>query len=123
MDNVVEDDNDDDDEDDDDVENMDSGDDQTGYDNDDLLFGFKHGKDVRLSTEYLDAFSDNINDVAETATKTEGSGDILKATPPTSTQMAGPSTDMDTTSRIPPLPVAIPTFLPSDSDLNLTQAS
>ncbi|CAI9264703.1 unnamed protein product [Lactuca saligna] len=36
-------------------------------------------------------------------------------TPPTSTQMADPSTNMDTTSRMPPLPVSIPTFLPSDS--------
>nr|KAJ0212168.1 hypothetical protein LSAT_V11C400222410 [Lactuca sativa] len=37
--------------------------------------------------------------------------------------MANPSNIMDTTSRIPPLPVVIPNFLPSNSEINLTQAS
>nr|KAJ0218223.1 hypothetical protein LSAT_V11C300140940 [Lactuca sativa] len=83
MDNVVE--EEDDDDEDDYADDMAIGGELSGYDNDDLLFGLRQGQDVRLSTEDLDAFFENVNDVAETATETEGFGDILKATPPTST--------------------------------------
>nr|KAJ0208324.1 hypothetical protein LSAT_V11C500263370 [Lactuca sativa] len=57
-------------------------------------------QDIRLSIEDVDAFFDNANEVAQSATETNGDDDVLKTTPLTSTQMANPSNIMDTTSRI-----------------------
>ena len=115
MDNVIDED--------DDEEFVDLGGDLTGDDIDDLIFGFKQDQDIRLSTEDLDAFFDNVNDVAQSAMETEGVSSVLQVTPPTLDEMADTTANLDTTSRIPPLLVATLTSLPSESDLILTQSS
>nr|KAJ0204497.1 hypothetical protein LSAT_V11C500233850 [Lactuca sativa] len=101
-------------------DDMDQCEDLNGYDNDDLIFGFEQDQDIWLSAKDLDDFFNNVNKVAQSATETEGDDDVLKTTPPTSTQMVDPSNIMDSTSRIPPLPVDIPKSLPSEDDLTLT---
>ena len=113
MDNVVDEDADGDD--------MDLGDDLSGYDHDELFFGFEQNDDIGLSNEELDAFFDNVHDVAKSTTETDGVSNVLKLMPPTFDQIADTSANMDTTSRIPPLPVATPTSLPSECDLFMTQ--
>ncbi|KAL7589184.1 hypothetical protein Lser_V15G40938 [Lactuca serriola] len=78
----------DDDDDDDDEENMDLVGDLSGYDNDDLFFGIKQSHDIRLRREDLDAFFDNVNDVAQTPMETKGLDDVIKATPLVSTHFS-----------------------------------
>ncbi|CAH1435650.1 unnamed protein product [Lactuca virosa] len=117
-----EDDNDDDEDDDDEndgdegVEIIQGGD-TLGFNDDDFFFDFEPNNDD------LSLFFDDFNDVGISPTETEGDPNILKVPFQTPDQMADIIAKPDSTARIPPQAVATPTIIPSESDLQETQAS
>ena len=113
----------DDDDEDDDAANMDQGGDLSGFDDDELLFNFEQGDDLRPSNKEINPFFDDVHDVVQSTMETEGVGNVLKVTPPTTNQMANTSVNLDSTIRIPPLIVATPATLPSEGHLSMTLAS
>ena len=74
------------------------------------------------SNEDLESFFDGFDDDVQRTTETRRVN-IPEATPPSVDQTADTSNLIDSTSRLPPLKVEIPTSLVSESDLIMTQAS
>ncbi|XP_023768791.1 histone chaperone RTT106-like [Lactuca sativa] len=98
--------------------------DLSGFNNEEIPLNLDLDHDnIGPSSEFLDRFFINVNEVAQTTTETRVVDEVLETMPPTSKPMDDISSQMDATSGIPPLFGVIPTSMPSMCDQILTQTS